>query len=115
MLSIAPDITDILVLGNIRLFGTKSDLGNGLIVPTKTHGLQSYIVFKKNYDTFINSITKDYSGLPGYGENVFLAKDILFCQYSYMPETNIQWHKGIHGFFHNSLPKDYINSNFKIL
>lgn len=43
-LSDVPDDTDILILGNTKTFGVKRDLDNGLVAPTKSYGLQSYIV-----------------------------------------------------------------------
>ena len=37
----------------MKTFGVKTDLGS-IVVPTKTFGTQSYIVFHKNYDYFLD-------------------------------------------------------------
>lgn len=50
--------------------------------------MQSYIVFAKAYDKFINKFNSTYFGdiSTGIG-NSYLVKDILFCQYNLLPET----------------------------
>lgn len=108
-----PNDIDIFILGNCRTFGIKADFGK-FVIPTKTYGMQSYIVFQKNYDHFIDVISEDLTaGLVGYGKNVYLAKDILFCQYSIDKDLNQDWNKSELGFIHQSLSKEYIDAHFK--
>ena len=113
-----PDDTDILILGNIKLRGIKEVLKNlvvPLVVPKQTFGLQSYIIMQKNYDFFIKNIVADYcTGLTKYGQNVYLVKDILFCQYSLLPESNQKWNQNAIGFIHYSIKKEELQKKFKI-
>jgi len=117
-LEAAPDDADVLILGNCRLFGVRRDLGNGFVEPTRSFGMQSYVCARKNYDYFLDHIKSDFhTGLTGYGRNVYLAKDILFCQYSRYPETNQRWNKANSGFLYDAksaLDRDEVLKGFRL-
>lgn len=107
-----PDDADIMILGNMMLFGIKKQVNEEFIIPEKTYGLQSYVVMQKNYDNFLRCIMKDTTtGLTAYGKNVYLVEKQLFIQYQKSNADRI--HYSDKGFIHKSLSKHYIQKFFK--
>ena len=113
LLSNIPKDADIILFGNSKTFDVTT-IFDKYITSNKSYGAHSYIVFQKNYDYFINKMSENTAiGLCEYGRKVFIAKDILFCQYSIDPNLNQEWDKKKIGFIHNSLSKEYIDAHFK--
>lgn len=108
IISDIPDQADILIFGNIHTFKTKP-YNDKYVLPEKTWGLQSYVVFSKNYDYFLEAIDKNTTeGLSFYGKNVFLVKEQLFIQYQ-KHKTSIS---NLTGFCHFNYSSDFFCREF---